>query len=216
MGRVMFERLSSSNPLLLGSQSPRRLEILRTAGIPVETFAVDIDEQLLAGERPDAMATRLARQKGAAALYALHRAGRSVDGRWVLCADTIVHLGGELMGKPRDADDGRRMLRLLSGRTHHVTTGFVVHGADAFDAPAYAETTAVTFRALSEDEVRRYVATGEGVDKAGGYAVQGLASAFVERLEGSYHNVVGLPIHRVVEVLLRVGALEGYPLDVSP
>jgi septum formation protein len=95
------------------------------------------------------------------------------------------------------------MLRLLSGRTHHVTTGFVLHGADAFDAPAYAETTAVTFRALAEDEVRRYAATGEGVDKAGGYAIQGLAGAFVERIEGSYANVVGLPVHRVVEVLLR-------------
>lgn len=211
----MVERISQANPLLLGSRSPRRLEILRTVGLPVEPFLVDVDEQLLAGERPDAMATRLARQKGAAVLYALNRQELPVDGRWVLCADTIVHIGGELMGKPRDEDDARRMLRLLSGRTHHVTTGFVVHGADAFDAPAYAETTAVTFRALSEDEVRRYVATGEGVDKAGGYAVQGLASAFVERIEGSYHNVVGLPVHRVVEVLLRLGAIEGYPLDAS-
>ncbi len=209
----MLERISPSNPLLLGSQSPRRLEILQTVGIPVEVFRIDVDEQLLPGERPDAMATRLARQKGAAALYALNRQGRSADGRWLLCADTIVHLGGELMGKPRDDDDARRMLRLLAGRTHHVTTGFVIHGADAFDAPAYAETTAVTFRALGEDEVRRYVATGEGRDKAGGYGVQGLASAFVERIEGSYHNVVGLPIHRVVEVLLRAGALDGYPLD---
>ena len=104
------------------------------------------------------------------------------------------------------------MIRLLAGRTHHVTTGFVVHAGDAYDAPAYAETTAVTFRALHEDEVRRYVATGEGVDKAGGYAIQGLAAAFVERIEGSHPNVVGLPIHRVIEVMLRVGAIEGYPL----
>jgi septum formation protein len=158
------------------------------------------------------MATRLARQKGAAVLYALHRAGRGVDGRWVLCADTIVHIGGELLGKPRDADDARRMLRLLSGARTTSPRASCVHGADAFDAPAYAETTAVTFRALSEDEVRRYAATGEGVDKAGGYAIQGLAGAFVERLEGSYANVVGLPMHRVVEVLLRTGAIEGYPL----
>jgi septum formation protein len=211
----MLERISRSNPLVLGSQSPRRLEILRAVGIPVEVFAVDVDEQLLPAERPDAMATRLARQKGAAVLYAINRAGHWRDGRWVLCADTIVHIGGELMGKPRDDDDARRMLRLLSGRTHHVTTGFVIHGADAFDAPAYAETTAVTFRTLSEDEVRRYVATGEGRDKAGGYGVQGLAGAFVERIEGSYHNVVGLPVHRVVEVLLRAGALDGFPVDPS-
>jgi septum formation protein len=209
---VFQERISPSHPLLLGSKSPRRLEILKGVGLPVEVFAADVDETLLPGERPDAMATRLARQKGAAVLYALHKADRSADGRWILCADTIVHIGGELMGKPRDADDARRMLRLLSGRTHHVTTGFVLHGADAFDAPAYAETTAVTFRALHEDEVRRYVATGEGVDKAGGYAIQGLAAAFVERIEGSHPNVVGLPIHRVIEVMLRVGAIEGYPL----
>lgn len=208
----MQARISTSNPLILGSQSPRRLEILRTMGLPVEVVSADIDEALQPGERPDAMATRLARQKGAAVLYALGRQGRPVEGRWVLCADTIVHLGGELLGKPRDLDDARRMLRLLSGRTHHVTTGFVLHGEDAFDAPAYAETTAVTFRTLSEDEVRRYAATGEGLDKAGGYAVQGLAGAFVERIEGSYANVVGLPIHRVIEVLLRLDAIEGFPL----
>ena len=198
------ERISHASPLLLGSQSPRRLEILRTVGIPVEPFAVDVDEQLLAGERPDAMATRLARQKGAAALYALHKRDVSVEGRWVLCADTIVHIGGELMGKPRDADDARRMLRLLSGRTHHVTTGFVVHGEDAFDAPAYAETTAVTFRALSEDEVRRYVATGEGVDKAGGYAVQGRAAVFIRHIAGSYSGVMGLPLYETWELLAPV------------
>ena len=208
----MQERISNSNPLILGSQSPRRLELLRTMGIPVEVVAVDVDETLQPGERPDAMSTRLARQKGAAVLYALGRQERAVEGRWVLCADTIVHIGGELLGKPRDLDDARRMLRLLSGRTHHVTTGFVLHGEDAFDAPAYAETTAVTFRAVSEAEVRRYAATGEGMDKAGGYAVQGFAGAFVERIEGSYANVVGLPIHRVIEVLLRLDAIEGFPL----
>jgi septum formation protein len=209
----MLERISEANPLVLGSQSPRRRELLLAVGLPVEVVAVDVDEAVLPGERPDALATRLARQKGAAALYSvnLRREGRG-PGPWILCADTIVHIGGELLGKPRDTDDARRMLRLLSGRTHQVTTGFVVVGADAFDAPAYAETTAVTFRPLGDDEVRRYVATGEGTDKAGGYAVQGRAGAFVERLEGSYANVVGLPVHRVVEVLLRLGALEGFPL----
>ncbi len=164
------------------------------------------------GERPDALATRLARQKGAATLLAFQRSGRDPSERWFLCADTIVHVQGELLGKPRDAQDARRMLRLLSGRTHHVTTGFVIHSADLFDAPVYAESTAVTFRAISEDEVQRYVASGEGADKAGGYAIQGLAGAFCERLEGSYANVVGLPIHRVVEVLLDLGAIDGFPL----
>jgi septum formation protein len=208
----MLARIGPDNPLLLGSQSPRRRQLLEGLGIPVEVFVAPVDEALVPGERPDAMATRLARQKGAAVLYAMHRDGRADPPRWILCADTIVHIGGELLGKPRDADDARRMMRLLSGRTHHVTTGFVLHGADAFDAPAYAETTAVTFRGLSEDEVRRYAATGEGADKAGGYGIQGLAAAFVERIEGSYSNVVGLPLHRVVEVLLRVEAIDGFPL----
>ncbi len=208
----MLERLSPSNPLILGSRSPRRLDLLRAIGIPTEVLVAEVEESLLPGERPDAMSTRLARQKGAATLYALHRSGRSCEGRWVLCADTVVHIGGELLGKPRDPDDGRRMLRLLSGRTHHVTTGFVIHGEDAFGVPAYAETTAVTFRGLSEDEVRRYVVGGEGTDKAGGYGIQGLAGAFVERIDGSYANVVGLPVHRVVEVLLRLDAIEGFPL----
>lgn len=209
---AMPARVSPTSPLILGSQSPRRLELLRALRIPVEPFAVEVDESILPGERPDALATRLARQKGAAALYALGRNGVEGGTRWILCADTIVHIGGELMGKPRDFDDARRMLRLLSGRTHHVTTGFVVHAGDAYDAPAYAETTAVTFRALSEDEVRRYVETEEGVDKAGGYAIQGLAGAFCERLEGTYANVVGLPVHRVIEALLRVEAIETFPL----
>lgn len=209
----MQDPLSLEAPLVMGSQSPRRLELLRQCGIPTEVFKVSVDEHLVPGERPDAMTTRLARQKSAALLYAFRKAERSPEGRWFLCADTIVHVHGELLGKPRDAQDARRMLRLLSGRTHQVTTGFVVHGPDAFDAPAYAETTAVTFRALNEQEIERYVATGEGVDKAGGYAIQGLAGAYVERIDGSYANVVGLPIHRVVEVLLRVGALTHYPLS---
>lgn len=208
----MAARVTSATPLILGSQSPRRLDLLRALRIPVEPFAVEVDESILPGERPDALATRLARQKGAATLYALGRGGVEGGTRWILCADTIVHVGGELLGKPRDADDARRMLRLLAGRTHHVTTGFVIHAGDAFDAPAYAETTAVTFRHLSDDEVRRYVDTGEGVDKAGGYAIQGLAGAFCERLEGTYANVVGLPVHRVVEALLRAEAIEGFPL----
>jgi septum formation protein len=208
----MQERISPEFPLILGSQSPRRIELMRQCGIPTEVLEIDIDEQMQPGERPDAMATRLARQKGAGALYKLRQMERPAAGRWILCADTIVHISGELLGKPRDDDDGRRVLRLLSGRTHQVTTGFVIHGPDAFDAPAYAETTAVTFRTLAETEVQRYVKSGEGRDKAGGYAIQGLAGAFVERIEGSYANVVGLPIHRVVEVLLKLGAIESYPL----
>jgi septum formation protein len=208
----MRQRVSAQNPLVLGSRSARRAQLLEQCGIPFEVFATEIDERLQPGERPDALATRLARQKGAATVAAFQRSGRDPSERWFLCADTIVHVQGELLGKPRDEQDGRRMLRLLSGRTHHVTTGFVIHSADVFDAPVYAESTAVTFRPISEAEVHRYVASREGMDKAGGYAIQGLASAFCERIEGSYTNVVGLPVHRVIEVLLDIGALEAYPL----
>jgi septum formation protein len=208
----MPNRVSAQRPLVLGSKSPRRAELLRQCAIPFEVFATDVDERLLPGERPDALATRLARQKGAATVLAFQRAGQDPSDRWFLCADTIVHVQGELLGKPRDEQDARRMLRLLSGRTHHVTTGFAIHGTDVFDAPAYAESTAVTFRAISEREIQRYAASGEGVDKAGGYAIQGLAGAFCERIDGAYANVVGLPIHRVVEVLLSLGALEEFPL----
>jgi septum formation protein len=208
----MRQRVSAQNPLVLGSRSARRAQLLEQCGIPFEVFATEIDERLQPGERPDALATRLARQKGAATVAAFQRSGRDPSERWFLCADTIVHVQGELLGKPRDEQDGRRMLRLLSGRTHHVTTGFVIHSADVFDAPVYAESTAVTFRPISEAEVQRYVASREGMDKAGGYAIQGLASAFCERIEGSYANVVGLPVHRVIEVLLDIGALEAYPL----
>lgn len=208
----MRQRISADQPLVLGSRSPRRAQLLEQCGVPFEVFATDVDERLQAGERPDALATRLARQKGAATVSAFQKSGRDPSAHWFLCADTIVHVQGELLGKPRDTQDARRMLRLLSGRTHFVTTGFVVHSADVFDAPVYAETTAVTFRPIAEDEVQRYVARGEGVDKAGGYAIQGLASAFCERLDGSYANVVGLPVHRVIEVLLDLGALDGFPL----
>jgi septum formation protein len=208
----MQERISPEHPLILGSQSPRRLELLRQCGLPVEVLVIEVDESVLPGERPDALATRLARQKGAGVLYKLKQLERPSSGRWILCADTIVHVAGELLGKPRDDDDARRMLRLLSGRTHNVTTGFAIHGADAFDAPAYAETTSVTFRQLGEVEIQRYVRTGEGRDKAGGYAAQGLAGAFIEKMEGSFANVVGLPIHRVIEVLLKLGAIEHFPL----
>src|SRR3954469_10321532 len=140
---VMQERISADFPLVLGSASPRRRELLAAAGIPHEVLAVDIDESLAPGERPDSLATRLARQKGAAVVYALGKRGTSPEHRWILAADTIVHVGAELLGKPRDEGDARRMLKLLSGRSHAVTTGFVIHGADAFDAPAYAETTGV-------------------------------------------------------------------------
>jgi septum formation protein len=208
----MRQRISADSPLILGSRSPRRAQLLEQCGVPFEVFATDVEERLQAGERPDALATRLARQKGAATVAAYQRAGRDPSERWFLCADTIVHVQGELLGKPRDAQDARRMLRLLSGRTHHVTTGFVVHSADVFDAPVYAESTAVTFRPIADDEIARYVACAEGMDKAGAYAIQGRASAFCERLEGTYANVVGLPIHRVVEVLLDLGALDGFPL----
>ena len=170
--------------LVLASQSPRRSEILRQAGIPFTVRAAGVDESLLAGERPADYVQRLA----AAKAYAVE----ATDGEIVLGADTTVVVDGEILAKPENADDARRMLRLLSGRRHDVLTGVCLRRGT--DAIRDCVTTGVIFATLSDAEVLEYVATGEPMDKAGAYAIQGLASKFVERIEGDYFNVMGLPV----------------------
>jgi septum formation protein len=170
--------------LVLASQSPRRSEILRQAGIPFTVRAADVDESLLSGESPADYVKRLARAKATAVT--------AVDGEIVLGADTTVVIDGEILAKPSDAADARRMLALLSGRRHEVLTGICLRrGADA---PCEYATTGVVFASLSDAEIDQYVASGEPMDKAGAYAIQGLASKFVERIEGDYFNVMGLPV----------------------
>jgi len=183
--------------LLLASASPRRRELLRNAGLDFDVQASHILEEMKRGERPEEFARRAAREK------AMHVAASSPQGRWVLGADTVVVVDGETLGKPSDSADAARMLRLLSGRTHQVHTGVcLVCAPDEVKALEH-ETTLVTFRELDEEEIRGYVESGEPLDKAGAYAVQGLASKFVTRISGCYSNVVGLPVALVYETLKK-------------
>ncbi len=184
--------------LVLASASPRRQELLRNAGLSFAIEPANIDETPRAGESPRDCAERLAREK-ALAVCAI----RPQDS--VLGADTIVVVDETILGKPIDADDAFRMLRLLSGRVHRVITGVslvrpVVSGQEPVVRVA-SETTLVTMSEISDEEIRAYVTTGEPMDKAGAYAIQGMASRWVPRIEGDYSNVVGLPVALVYRML---------------
>jgi septum formation protein len=182
--------------LILASSSPRRAELLAAAGIPFETVAVDVDESILKLEPPGDHVRRLAREKAQVA-FATH------SGRVVLGADTIVLVGGEMMGKPRDQADAIRMLRLLSGREHEVLTGVAI--VSPRGVAVEVARTRVWFNPLTEAEIAEYVASGEPMDKAGAYGIQGRGSRFIDRIAGSYSNVVGLPVALVYRLL------KGYP-----
>ena len=181
--------------LILASHSPRRQELLRRAGFDFEVRPSRIEEIVRPGETAEEFARRAAQEK------ALEVAGYGPPGAFVLGADTVVVVNGELLGKPRDVEDARRMLRLLSGHTHRVVTGVCLVRAPQKVAALKHETTSVTFRQLDEEEIQSYLANGEPFDKAGAYGIQGLASKFVTRVEGCYFNVVGLPVALVCEIL---------------
>ena len=187
-------------PLILASASPRRADLLRSAGIDVEVRPADVDESLRPGETPTEYVCRVALEKARAVSDRL-------PGQAVLGADTVVVVDGEILGKPRDGSDARRMLRLLSGRDHRVITGVTLLGSGGAraDVDTRTEATTVEFAALSDAEIEWYVATGEPTGKAGAYAIQGLGSRFVTRIEGSYSNVVGLPVHLVWEMCKKAG-----------
>jgi len=177
--------------LILASQSPRRIELLRLAGIPFVAMPADVDESVQRGEGPEDYVRRVAEQKA-----------RAVEARpddIVLGADTVVVIDGEILGKPRDRADARRMLQLISGREHEVITGICLRrGNQLLNDRAR---TRVRMILLAQEEIEEYVATGEPMDKAGAYAIQGLASRFIERIDGSYSNVVGLPVERLYQHL---------------
>jgi septum formation protein len=183
--------------LILASASPRRSELLTNAGISFTAEPAHVAEQPFPDEPPLQYAQRLARDK-ASAVFARH------SDNVVLGADTIVVVDEHLLEKPRDATDAARMLRLLSGRAHQVITGVCLI------APGYEQTeteiTEVRFSKLSESEIASYVETGEPMDKAGAYAIQGMASRWVERIDGCYFNVVGLPVPRLYRMLQTLGA----------
>jgi septum formation protein len=179
--------------LILASASPRRAELLRAAGYEFEIAAAGIDESIRDGESPARYVRRLAAEKSAAV-------GSDLDlTPIVLGADTTVVVDGEMLGKPADDRDIARMLRRLSGRRHDVLTGVSVRRGS--EELGLVDTTTVEFSALSDQDIAWYVASGEGHDKAGGYAIQGRASRFIPRIDGSYSNVVGLPIASVADLL---------------
>jgi len=185
--------------LVLASASPRRLDLLRSIGLDPVVRPVDLDEAALPGETPADHVTRLAAAKADAAVSVGHGGSTEV----VLAADTIVALDGALLGKPADADAARRTLRSLSGRSHEVHTGVAVR-ADSGSA-AVVVTTTVQFRTLTDAEIDWYVGTGEPLDKAGSYGIQGAAGAFVSRIDGSASNVIGLPLAETTALLRTAG-----------
>jgi len=190
--------------LVLASASPRRRELLAQVGYEFEVHPANIPEDPLPGEDPIVYVTRLAREKAEAVyreVWAAKTEKERVDGGRlaVLGADTTVTLDNRLLGKPEDAADAARMLRLLSGRSHRVITGVAVVTAEG--AEVAAEVTAVRFLNLSDEEIAAYVASGEPMDKAGAYGIQGRAARWIPRIEGCYFNVMGLPLALVCTML---------------
>jgi nucleoside triphosphate pyrophosphatase len=200
--------ISSDAPLGLGSASPRRRELLNRVGIPLLIVPVEIDERPLADEAATEYLERIVDQKLADAVAQERARAASV----ILVADTVVLLDGEILGKPHDRAHAQEMLARLSGRVHQVSTRFALaRPRDPVALHAETVATCVEIRHLDNDEIRRYVATGEGADKAGAYAIQGIGSFAVSRVEGSYTNVVGLPVCEVVMSLQRLGFLGDFP-----
>ena len=200
--------MSNLYPIVLASASPRRRRMFRDLGIPFEVIPAHIDETMEPGESPEAFVRRTANEKGEAVAGLLHAEGRNP---WIVAADTVVVLGPDVLCKPVDSEDARRMLSMLSGQTHRVMTGWTVGRAGGSRSVEHT-VTEVTFHRLTPEQIENYVASGEGMDKAGAYAIQGVGTFLVDRIAGSYFNVVGLPVSHVVQALIKVGALPTYPL----
>ena len=187
--------------LILASASPRRAELLAAAGFTFEVIPAHVDETPRPVEAAEAYALRVARDKADAVFQRCRKSGKPV-----IAADTVVVLDGEILGKPSDSADARRMLRLLSNAAHHVHTGVVVRTAAGERAEVM--TPRVRFRSMDDSEIEWYVASGEPGGKAGAYAIQGRASRFIDRIEGSWSNVVGLPIADVYRLLKELSVVD--------
>ena len=187
--------------LILASKSPRRVEILRKAGFTFEVRATGIDESRRGRESARAHVLRLAREKARAIAEQLDENSRAV----VIGADTVVVIGGKILGKPSDVREARSMLRLLNGKTHQVLTGVSIVSMHDQRELNRVESTRVHFLKLSKKEIEDYIHTGEPFDKAGGYGIQGIAGRFIDRIDGCYFNVMGLPISLVWTMLRQLG-----------
>jgi septum formation protein len=213
---VKLARMKPITPMkiVLASASPRRAEILRNGGFPFETLRGSIDETRLPGEPAPEYVLRLAREKGRAAAKTLGQTSEqapdpsphpTTQPALIVAADTIVSIGKEILGKPTSAEDARRMLRMLGGHTHEVLTGLSITKVPGLTEVSAVESTRVTFLPLSEDDISYYISTGEPFDKAGAYGIQGIGGRYVERVEGCYFNVMGLPLSRLWRALREFG-----------
>jgi septum formation protein len=195
-----FMGLHITGRFILASASPRRVELLKRLGLPVEVMPSGVDESFLNGETPEQHVLRLSRHKSDR-ISGLHPEA------WVLGADTIVIINGAVLGKPGTPEEARQMLGMLSGREHLVYTGFTIRRRQDNSLASKAMISSVIFKDLSEQEMAWYAGTAEPYDKAGGYAVQGLGAFFIREIRGSYTNVMGLPLCEVVDTLKDLGAL---------
>ena len=193
--------MASHGTIILASASPRRTELMELAGIEFRVLPADINDDVLPGEEPTEHVMRLSREKADAV------AGTTSD-RFFIGADTVVVLDEKIMGKPADESEAFRMLSALSGRDHEVITGFSVFDKISGIHLSRCVRTGVTFKVLSEREIRAYIATGCPMDKAGAYAMQGGAVHFIRSICGSYTNVIGLPMTELYETLCHLGALD--------
>jgi len=195
--------MSNYPQIILASGSPRRKEMLENLGIEITIIPSRADETELPGETPEEHVIRLSIDK---AKEVSER--QDVAGRWFIGSDTIVLQDGMILGKPANPAEATEMLRALSGKSHRVLSGYAIIDREKKEIVADVVSTEVRFRKLTETEIAGYIATGEPMDKAGSYAIQGMGGVFVESINGSYNNVVGMPLCQVVQVLERMGAVK--------
>jgi len=194
----MRNKIYTTPMIYLASRSPRRVELLKQLGVSCEILPSDIDESQLQGEAPERYVTRLAQQKATACFERLSSAQRALP---VLAADTTVVLDGKVLGKPESDDDARRMLQSLSGSSHQVHTAVALAFVDSVEV--VLSTTTVEMMHLSAEQIECYIGSGEHHDKAGSYGIQGLAGAWVKRIDGSFTGVMGLPVYETAELLRK-------------